>query len=401
MTEAPRLLLYSHDTFGLGHLRRNCKIANALAAAFPTARILICTGSQKAGSFALDPRVELVRLPGIYKVTDGSYHSGEAGRSRHVVLEERARIVAQTAHWFRPHLFIADKEPLGLLGELEETLHVLRSLGSYLVLGLRDVLDEPHILRQEWDKKNITPQIEELYDAFWVYGPDGFHNPLAGLDLAASVIERTRFLGFIDATSWPKAPASEAPDLPERYILVTAGGGGDGFDLMTAVLGAYEATPDIALPAVFLLGPFMERAQSQLIHTRAASVPGSLVIDFAAAPEPLIAGATAVVAMCGYNTFCEILGQDKPALFVPRERPRQEQFIRADHARRLAMCSMMRLEEALASPAKLASALHRLPDGPRPSTAATQVSMNGLDRLCALVAEQLESEQPLERVSNG
>ena len=401
MIEAPRLLLYSHDTFGLGHLRRNCKIANALAAAFPHARILIATGSQKAGSFALDERIELVRLPGIYKVTDGSYHSGESGRSRQMVLEERSRIIARAAMTLRPHIFIADKEPLGLLGELEETLHILRAFGTHLVLGVRDVLDEPDILRQEWEKKRITPQIEDLYDAFWVYGPTGFHDPLAGLDLASSVVERTRFLGFIDALSWPASLPDPTPALPEEYLLVTAGGGGDGFELMSAVVAAYERDPGIPLPGVFLLGPFMESPDAQEIKRRAAAVPGSTVIDFAAAPEPLLAGASGVVAMCGYNTFCEVLGQDKPALFIPRERPRLEQFIRASHASELSLCSMIRSEDALSDPLALARALRRLPYGPRPSTAPNKVSMNGLQELCRLVARQLMSEQPMERASNG
>ena len=399
MTEAPRFLLYSHDTFGLGHLRRNGKIANALAEAFPDARIVIATGSQKAGSFTLSEQVELVRLPGIYKVTDGSYHSGEEGRMRHVVLDERKRILAQAALSLRPHMFIADKEPLGLLGELEDTLHILRSMGTHLVLGLRDVLDEPDTLKSEWEKKNITPQLDELYDTLWIYGPEGFYDPLAGLDLSADMAARTRFLGFIDRP----APTMHAPPtgLPEHYILVTAGGGGDGFDLMSAVIGAYEADAAIPLPAVLLLGPFMEAAQSSEIRERAAAVEGSVVIDFEREPENLLAGASAVVAMCGYNTFCEIMSQDKPALFIPREKPRLEQFIRAEHASRLGLCSMMRNADALARPNDLADALKRLPAGPRPSTAPATVSMNGLRALCTLVAEELEAEEDMEQVSNG
>ena len=45
-----------------------------------------------------------------------------------------------------------------------------------------------------------------------------------------------------------------------------------------------------------------------------------------------MARAAGVVAMGGYNTFCEILSFDKPALIVPRTVPRLEQFIRASRA---------------------------------------------------------------------
>lgn len=36
-----------------------------------------------------------------------------------------------------------------------------------------------------------------------------------------------------------------------------------------------------------------------------------------------------VISMGGYNTICEILTQQTPALIIPRETPRQEQLIRA------------------------------------------------------------------------
>ncbi len=42
-----------------------------------------------------------------------------------------------------------------------------------------------------------------------------------------------------------------------------------------------------------------------------------------------MARAIGVVAMGGYNTFCEILSFDKRAIIVPRTAPRMEQYIRA------------------------------------------------------------------------
>ena len=51
--------------------------------------------------------------------------------------------------------------------------------------------------------------------------------------------------------------------------------------------------------------------------------------------------AAAIVAMGGYNTFCEILSLDKRALIVPRTRPRLEQYIRAVEAERLGLVRML------------------------------------------------------------
>ena len=54
-----------------------------------------------------------------------------------------------------------------------------------------------------------------------------------------------------------------------------------------------------------------------------------------------MARAAGVVAMGGYNTFCEILSFDKRALIVPRTAPRLEQFIRAKRAAELGLVAML------------------------------------------------------------
>ena len=48
-TREQRVILYSHDTFGLGHLRRSRALATALTASNPNASAIILTGSPVAG----------------------------------------------------------------------------------------------------------------------------------------------------------------------------------------------------------------------------------------------------------------------------------------------------------------------------------------------------------------
>ena len=45
MSAKPRILLYSHDTYGLGHLRRSLTIANQLAVDVKKSHQLLITGS--------------------------------------------------------------------------------------------------------------------------------------------------------------------------------------------------------------------------------------------------------------------------------------------------------------------------------------------------------------------
>ena len=70
-----RILIYSHDSFGLGHLRRCRSIAHSLVAHYKGLSVLILSGSPIIGSFDFKARVDFVRIPGVIKLKDGEYTS--------------------------------------------------------------------------------------------------------------------------------------------------------------------------------------------------------------------------------------------------------------------------------------------------------------------------------------
>ena len=82
---------------------------------------------------------------------------------------------------------LVDKEPLGLRGEVGETLVMLKAQGTPLVLGLRDVMDDPALLREEWERKNALPALRDLYDSIWVYGLPQICDPLAGVPVPQTI----------------------------------------------------------------------------------------------------------------------------------------------------------------------------------------------------------------------
>ena len=171
----------------------------------------------------------------------------------------------------------------------------------------------------------------------------------------------------------------ESHTLPENYILVTAGGGGDGVNLMEQVLAAREHDPTIDYPVVMVLGPFMKSDSRERIRLRASHLPNITVIDFESRLELMVQHATAIVGMCGYNTFCEAMSFDKKALFVPRTTSREEQYIRAKRASELGLCDLLVPEEA-AIPSAMADKLRTLPDIPNPSENLHPEDMAGLEK---------------------
>src|SRR5215510_1816267 len=178
---ALRVLIYSHDTLGLGHLRRCRAIAHSLVEQHKDLSVLILSGSPIIGSFDFKARVDFVRVPGVIKLRNGEYTSLNLHIDIQQTLAIRASIIRHTAEAFGPDMFLVDKEPLGLRGEVTDTLVMLKSKGVPLVLGLRDVMDDPALLEPEWRRKNVIPALRDLYDEIWVYGLEQLCDPLAGI----------------------------------------------------------------------------------------------------------------------------------------------------------------------------------------------------------------------------
>lgn len=150
-----RILMYSHDTFGLGHLRRCRTIAHSLVEDYRGLQVLIISGATIAGAFDYRARVDFVKIPSVIKLRNGEYTSMDRHIDLHETLKMRQSIIRHTAESFEPDMFIIDKEPLGLRGEVEDTLTYLKTRGTKLVLGLRDVMDAPHLLEAEWKRNEM------------------------------------------------------------------------------------------------------------------------------------------------------------------------------------------------------------------------------------------------------
>jgi predicted glycosyltransferase len=385
-----RILIYSHDTFGLGHLRRCRTLAHALVDRFKQLSVLILSGSPIIGSFDFRARVDFVRVPGVVKLRNGEYTPLNLHLDIGETLSLRASIIKHTAEIFAPDLFIVDKEPVGLRGEVLDTLKMLKRRGTRLVLGLRDVMDEPAALEPEWERKNVLPALRDLYDEIWVYGLPQVCDPLEGVALPAKVKQKMIYTGYLHREVPSHGAPPRMPEIANKpFVLVTTGGGGDGDGLIEWVLRAYEHDPLLPYPALLVLGPFMQAERQREFMARAAKLKRVDTITFHGQLETLVSRAAAVVAMGGYNTFCEVLSLDKRALIVPRTEPRLEQHIRASRAAELGLVSMLS-DDGSYDPAVMAAALRALPRRSRPSEVVVPGLLEGLKNVSRLVAPWIE-----------
>ena len=201
----------------------------------------------------------------------------------------------------------------------------------------------------------------------------------------------------------PTAAAAEALGLNDgEFLLVTPGGGGDGEGMIDWVLAAYEHNDKLP-PALIVFGPFMLPELQTAFAARAARLKNVHTITFEARLEHLMARARGIVAMGGYNTFCEILSFDKPALFVPRTTPRLEQFIRTQRAAELGLATVLP-DEHDRSPAVMAAALLQLTQQKPPSAVVIPGLLDGMPSVNRLVQKWLResrAERPRLRARNG
>ena len=333
------ILMYSHDSYGLGHIRRTMAIATHLLA--PRINILILTGSPIAGRFSFPEQIDFVRIPGMIKKTNEEYLPLSIKINARHALDIRKSIITATAKTFQPQLFIVDKEPLGLRKEVLPTLKWLQRCrpDTRAILGLRDVMDDAATVKKNWIEKGVYQILESLYAEIWVYGNREFYNPIVEYDISESISQKIHFTGYIPR----KIPAKEAVrnlrkelgiQEQEKLVVVTTGGGGDGYLVMQNYVTMLESVPErLPFKSVLVTGPFMPKNKRRKIFKRARKL-GVRTYHFYRQMEKLFAAADLVVTMGGYNTLCEILSQGTPSLVIPRETPRKEQMIRAQAFKR-------------------------------------------------------------------
>ena len=387
--ERPRIALYSHDTMGLGHSRRNLLIARTLTAPPTNASVLMISGIRQAGAFAAPPGVDFLTLPAYHKDRTGTYQARSLALSAAALAKLRGEIIRAALENFAPDVFIVDNVPRGALDELIPGLDLLVRKGrTRCILGLRDVIDSPSTVSRQWLQRRNFEAVRKYYDAVWIYGDPAVYDTATEYDFPSELRRKTRYTGYLDPQHRDRAPGAlcgATSSCPEGapYVLCAVGGGQDGADLARAFS---LATRPHGMRGVIVTGPFMPDNEREWLTRHAAASGGQLtVMGFVPEPLELMLHAQAIVAMGGYNTVSEILSMGKHALIVPRCTPRKEQLIRAERLKAMGHIDYIRAETLteggisawLGAPAKA---------GPR-----TAIDFGGLDRIPDFLAELIET----------
>jgi predicted glycosyltransferase len=345
-----KILVYSHDTFGLGNIKRMLDISRHLVAAHSDVSVLIVSGSPMLHAFRIPPRIDYIKLPCLARTITGSYDTKFLELEYEETIRLRTNLLVSTVLDFPPDLILVDKKPFGVSNELGAALELLQRRGACpkLVLLLRDILDSPEATAEVWRKNRYHEAIQRFYDRILVVGSPEIFDLSSEYQFPASSQSKVHYCGYLKREKGPRSREEIRRELDvrdERLVLVTAGGGEDGYRLLSSYLQGLNGLPGHpGFRTLLVCGPEMSEPNRRSIHA-AADRPDVLVKDFSDDMMGCMDAADLVVSMGGYNTLCEIFTLHKRAIVVPRSRPVQEQWIRAERMARLGLLRAIHPDE--------------------------------------------------------
>lgn len=333
-----RIIIYSHDTFGLGNIRRTLAICKHLNCELPGVTTLIVSGSPMLHSFRVGEGIDYIKLPCLKRSADGSLDVRYLRNlDRDDLIAIRCEILLSIVEGFCPDLLIVDKKPGGLAGELESSLTYLKTARpeTKLIPLLRDILDSGPKTIQAWKEQDCYGLVEQYYESILVLGEREIFDVSEEYRFPFSLQQKVRYCGYIARESGLRSrdEVRNSLAIPDsrKLIVVTTGGGEDGFMLLRDYLAGLDRVTLQGRPhSLLVTGPELCADKRAAIAEMAERRRDVSTLEFTDDMMSYIRAADLVVSMGGYNTICEILSLVKRAIVVPRVRPVQEQLIRAE-----------------------------------------------------------------------
>lgn len=369
------VFFYVQHLLGIGHLARASRIAAAIRAR--GMKVTLVTGGLPVRGFP-GGDVDHVALPPL-AVSDGAFAGlvdAEGRPADSAYLDARRDRLLRAFDDIAPDIVVTEAFPFGRRQVRFELLPLIAAIEArrprpLLVSSVRDILQQH--AKPGRDEETVA-LVGRHFDRVLVHGDPGFVALEETFPLAREISGKVAYTGLV-------CPPKPEPS-SERYdVIVSAGGGAVGADLVRASVAAARLRPDLARWCV-ITGPNLPQGEYDAL---AAQRPGNVELhrfrtDFA----PLLASARLSISQAGYNTVADILQTGCPALLVPFAAAGEtEQTVRAEQLQRLGRAVML-AEADLGGPA-LAAAIGRALSQ-RPTGTTDRIATDGASRSAEILA---------------
>lgn len=379
-----KVAVYCQHVLGMGHLFRTLQIVAALAG---NERLLLVGGPDTPA--AVPDGVAVTRLPEL-SMDAGFSALSLSGEALGAVKEARRAILLDALATFSPDVFFVELYPFGRKAfefELVPALAAARA-GAFgpcrTVCGVRDILVEKKD-RAAYEAR-VLDRLGRFFDAVAVHADPALFPLSATFSRAAEIPVPVHYTGYVAAV--PTVLRSREAVRRElgvgqggELVVVSAGGGKVGSELLLATLAACREHPRLARAAVRVFsGPFCEDAAFAALTKEASELVDARVARFTTDFADVLAAADLSVSLAGYNTVMTLLAAGARALVFPFDQNR-EQRLRAERLAEMGLLGV--LDPGDLDPARLAGRLMAALEGAKPPRAA--VDLNGAHNTASLL----------------
>ena len=376
------VMIYVQHLLGIGHLMRARSLAEALADhGFD---VHLVTGGMPIGG-RLPRGVRTVQLPPI-RVSDASFtplRDAEFVPIDDAYRERRRELLLEAYERARPAAVLFETFPFGRRSLRFELFPLLARIEAsrprpLVLASIREILQ---LQQKPVREREMLDWAMRWFDGILVHGDPRFARFEETFTFAGELTPPIHYTGFVLG-----ADAGRSGDERRDEVVVSAGGGGVGIELLATALAAQKHSRFAHLAWRVLAGPNIPEAG--LARLRACAGPNAIVersrVDFAA----LLRRAFVSISQAGYNTTLDVMTSGARPVVVPfTGNGETEQRARGVRLDRFGLAVVV--DDRTLTPERLAAAVDEA--GTRESFARWNFASDGAARTAALVHELLEA----------
>ncbi len=346
MSDIKKILIYTHNSIGLGHAFRVRAVVSGIQAVRPDVEFLVMSGTSVPQIF-FGPGVELVKLPSV-KLDIDQEDSPLQPRylrsfSLHQIFDFRQKLIQESFDFFKPDVLLIEHNMTGQMSEMiplvlkkwmrKDTWDDFALI--YICRGIMKWAPFLNIPYQNPRHKSGSIDMGELFDFIYVLEDkeivDVVEEYLGG---DKEVEKKTKYLGKITNKTYEELPyrglvLHRIGLEDKKIILVSLGRNRQVFPLSRSLLAMFEETGlNVEYQIVMVLDPYLDREAARALRNDPKNKEVRF-LPFVPDMVDLMVHSEIIISRVGYNTFNEILMTGVKAILIPERHGGGEQELRA------------------------------------------------------------------------
>ncbi len=348
-TGRKRIVFYSQHLIGVGHHFRNREIVRALA---QNHQVYFVDGGRQIPGGDLPDTLKSIQLSPVFAYEEG-LSSEEPGRDIQEVLRERCDVLCEAIENIDPDVFIIEFFPFDRWGFRSELISAIESTRSInpdvkVICSLRDIpmraktadligppMPDVLVSRLRFDSvsfgrmqyiytlmarryyNEVCPTLNTYFDALLIHGDPKVTRLEEHFPWVENIEVPIEYTGYV---SEKLKSQRRRNGLPRRFVLVSAGGGAEAYELIVPCIEAWKLLLKQGVTQgremVIFTGPFVQDDQFESLKQMCDGGPFRLSC-FASDFLSWMHASDFSISRAGYNTCMNVLETGTPALLVP------------------------------------------------------------------------------------